>query len=232
MFIGAFLASSFQLQRARHPVHSLLSSLGSPLRWQYSQVLCCPTRMVDRMLPQFQPCLPTTSVPASLLWNHPILALACAYLDAFASSQPKRPGALGLCGCSLGMRAFCRMHSLSAAGGMTSRAENQLCAPTCPYLWTLGQAFGQFLPVLPGLPISSPCPTPCTPQGLPLLISMWSQATCWSCAAQSSAAWFPAWDVSSLPATCRGLSIPPQEPAAAWCLMAVPEAWAELGGML
>lgn len=183
MFIGAFLAACLQLQRAGCPVHSLQSSLGCPLCWQYSQVLCCPTGMVDRVLPQLHPCLPTTSVLASLLWNHPILRLACAHLDAFAPSHTQQLGALGLCGCTLGMRTFCRMHSLSAAGGKTSQAEQQLCAPTCPYLCTLGQAFGQFLPVLPGLPISSPCPTPCTSQGLPLLISTWSQATCWSCAA-------------------------------------------------
>lgn len=126
-------------------------------------------------LPQPCHCLPTTSVPALLLWGHPVLAPTCPHpLPAFAPSQPCRWEALGRCVCPLGMKAFCRICSLSAAHGMAPRQEQQLCAPTFPYLCTLGQAFGHFLPVLPGLLISSPSPTPCTSQGLPLLTSTWS----------------------------------------------------------
>lgn len=51
---------------------------------------------------------------------------------AFAASQPHQRGALGLCRCPLGMRAFCRMCSLSAAHWMASRPEQQLCAPPSP----------------------------------------------------------------------------------------------------
>lgn len=100
-----------------------------------------------------------------------MLAPGCAHLGAFTPSQPCQRGALGLCGCPLGMRAFYGMCSLSAARGMAARPEQQLCAPTCPYLCTLGQAFGHFLPILTGLPIFSPCPTSCASQGLSLLTS-------------------------------------------------------------
>lgn len=43
-------------------------------------------------------CLPTMTVPAPLLWSHPMLAPACARPDAFAPSQPHQWGPLGLCG--------------------------------------------------------------------------------------------------------------------------------------
>jgi len=93
-------------------------------------------------------------------------------------TRPLPAPALGLRGCPPGVRAFHRMRSLSAARGMASRPEQQLCAPTCPHLCTVGQPFGQFLIVLPGMPISSPCSTPGTSYCLPLLSSTWSQPTC------------------------------------------------------
>ena len=50
-------------------------------------------------LPQSGPCLLITSVPALLLWSHPMLAPACAHPSAFSPSQAHRWRALGLCVC-------------------------------------------------------------------------------------------------------------------------------------